>query len=172
MENNQKSKRTNVFGIIAASIGVIAIFTPRIFLTPVLIGLIIFTILGLAKDRHKIYSLLGLAIGALILFFEFKDSADSVKIYSVEYSVECVECDCSYTNVTGGTDNIETIRGTWSKKISAQGDEFLYLSAQNGQVSNSITATIKVNGKIVDTETSNGRFAIASASCNPKDVNN
>ena len=36
----------------------------------------------------------GLAIGALILFVEFMDAAVSVKLYEVEYRIECVECDC------------------------------------------------------------------------------
>ncbi len=165
------SKKTNVFGIIAAAIGVVAFFTPRLFLTPVLIGLLIFSILGLVKDRHKIYSLFGLGIGALILYVEFKDAANSMKLYEVEYRVECVECDCSYTNITGGTDRVENIRGIWTEKVTVPGDEFVHLSAQNSKVTSSITATIKVNGKLVETETSSGRFAIASVSCNPKDVN-
>ncbi len=139
--------------------------------TPILIGLVIFTILGLVKDKSKVFSLFGLAIGALILFVGLKDAADSVKLDEIEYRSECFECDLNYANITGGTDKVKTIRGVWTETITAPGDEFIHLSAQYGKVTSGVTATISVNGKIVETETSSGRFATASVSCNSKDVN-
>lgn len=87
-----------------------------------------------------------------------------MKLHEVEYRVECVECDCSYTNITGGTDKVKTIRGVWTETITAPGDEFIHLSTQNGKVTSGVTATVNVNGKIVETETSSGRIAIASLS--------
>jgi hypothetical protein len=168
---SQQSKKSNIFGIIAAAIGVIALFTPKIMLTPVLVGLAIFVILGLAKDRQKIYSLFGLAVGVLILYLGFKDVAESVQSYQVEYKVSCIECDCSYTNATGGTDQVDEIRGVWTKQVTVQGDDFIHLSAQNADTKMPVTVYIKVNGILVEEETSEGRFAIANVSCFPKDVN-
>jgi uncharacterized protein (UPF0333 family) len=102
---------------------------------------------------------------------EGNDAAKSTQTYQVEYKVICVGCDVSYTNATGGTDLLDEVTGAWSKIITAQGDDFIHLSAQNGDADLPITVTIKVNGKVLETETSNGRFAIADVSCYPKDVN-
>ncbi len=99
------------------------------------------------------------------------DAAKSIQTYQVEYKVICVDCDVSYTNETGGTDQLNEVTGPWSKEISAKGDDFIHLRAQNGNLNNlPVTVTIKINGKVVETETSNGRFAIADVYCKPKDV--
>jgi len=100
-----------------------------------------------------------------------QDESKSIPIYEVEYKVDCVGCDISYTNETGGTDILNNIMKPWSKKITVKGDEFLYLSAQNGSTPiRPVTVTIKVNGIQIETETSNGKFAIADVSCYPIEV--
>lgn len=169
METQTNKQNSNVFGIIALAVAIISLFTPRIFLTLVLLALAIFTILGLVKDSSKIFSLIALAIGGFIFYNLFSEAAKSVQSYSIKYEVTCKECEVMYTNETGGHDKVEKVFGSWSQDITAKGDDFLYLNAQNHDCADPITASISVNGKIVKTETSRGEFSIASASCRPKD---
>ena len=169
MGTESKKQKSNTFGIIAVVIGLISLFTPRIFLSMVLIGLAIFTILGLVKDRTKIYSIIALIIGCFILYLLFSEAKKSVESFDVVYRVECSDCDISYTNASGGTDNVKNVNGRWRQSITAKGDDFLHLYAQNNRNSSSVTAEIYVNGFPAKTETSSGEYAIASASCQPKD---
>lgn len=169
MESQANKQNSNVFGIIALVIAIISLFTPRIFLTLVLLALAIFTILGFVKDNSKIFSFLALGIGGFIFFSLFSDALKSEQSYSITYKVTCKECEVRYTNETGGNDKVELVYGGWSKDITAKGDDFLHLSAQNHDCADPIHASISINGKMVKAETSTGKYSIASTSCRPKD---
>ncbi|AXE16251.1 hypothetical protein DR864_00465 [Runella rosea] len=133
-------------------------------------ALAVFALIGLIRDGSKMFSILSIIIGGFLFFLIAKESVDEVSDYSVEYRVDCRECDISYTNSTGGTDKAGGYVG-WSRRITAKGGDFLYINAQNGSEGGSVKASIYVNNILVKSETSSGEFSIASASCRPVDVN-
>lgn len=169
-----QAKRSSTFGIIAIVISIIAFNTPRFLLSMVLIALAAFIIIGFVRDGNKIFS----GIATLITFFlfyimyqsEVYEEEKSNATYSVQYVVTCVDCDVTYTNETGGTDEKKKASIRWQQSIEAKGDEFLHLSAQNNGYSSEVTAKIYINGILMADESSTGDYAIASVSCRAEDV--
>jgi hypothetical protein len=86
--------------------------------------------------------------------------------YSVTYSVTGLStssASITYENSTGGTSQ-ETITLPWSKSLTFKRDAFLYISAQNKSNIGTVTVSIKANNITIKTSTSNGAYAIATAS--------
>jgi hypothetical protein len=170
MSGNKEQKRSSTWGTIALVIGIISIFTPRLFLSIILLALAIFTILGLIKDSSKIPSIIALVIGGLIFFSELNYEKKSLDTYSVEYQVECYKCDVNYTNETGGSNKVEKVKGNWSVTLNFKGDNFIRVSGQNQDVDKEITARILVNGKLLKEGKSQGRYQIAEVYGTPKNI--
>ncbi|GAB3278313.1 hypothetical protein GCM10027347_52620 [Larkinella harenae] len=166
--NNQRS---SVFGIIAVVIAIIIFFTPRFLLTIPIIGVVAFSIIGLVRDKNKIFSLLALLIGGIVIFALFSEAMQSNDYYTVEYEVTCLDCDVSYTNDTGGTDKVDKVAAYWSKRVVVRGDEFVMLSAQNNNEDTEVIARISVNGKLLEEESSKGKYVMASVSGRPEEIN-
>lgn len=71
----------------------------------------------------------------------------------------------TYASSDGATSQRSDQTLPWQSFMSgAQKDQFAYVSAQKGTGAGCITAEIKVDGKTVETATSCGAFAIATAS--------
>jgi hypothetical protein len=86
--------------------------------------------------------------------------------YAVTYSVTGINtssASITYENSTGGTSQ-ETVKLPWSKSFTFKRDAFLYISAQNQSNAGTVTASIKANNTTIKTSTSNGAYAIATAS--------
>lgn len=170
MSDKKETTKSSVYGTIAIVIAVIIFFTPKLFLSMALIGLAIFTILGLIMDGSKIPALIALVIGGFILYVEVSYEMKSLENYSVEYQVECTRCEVSYTNTTGGLNKVEDVRGNWSMKLEFKGGEFINVSAQNEGVSDEVTARILVNGRLLKEESSQGKYQIASVYGTPQSI--
>lgn len=86
----------------------------------------------------------------------------------VEYSVTgtATRVDLTYENSTGGVSQIANAVVPWTYRWStAKSGDFLYVSAQIVNPSGgSITATVRKDGRVVQTSTSTGFASIASAS--------
>jgi Mycobacterium membrane protein len=92
-----------------------------------------------------------------------RDNAD----YQVTYDVvgeHTNYASLTYSNASGGTEQVDEVRLPWSKSFTASYGEFLYLSAQNKDEQGSITIYITVNGNPIKTATSSGAYTIATAS--------
>ena len=170
MSDNNEPKKSSTWGTIALIIGVISLFTPRLFLSIVMMALAIFTVLGLIRDSSKIPSVIALIIGGLIFFSEVKEAKRSIDIYSVKYQVECYKCEVSYINSTGGTNTVEDVKGSWTITLPFKGDDFIKVSGQNQGVDKEITARILVNGRLFKEERSQGDYQIAGVYGNPKNI--
>ncbi|HEV7348214.1 hypothetical protein [Telluribacter sp.] len=166
MNDNTSSFR----GMVALIIAIFAFFTPRLFLSFILIGIAIFAILGLAKDKVKIYAVAALLIGGFILYAESVRHASGSKVYEITYQVECDGCDVRYTNATGGDVKLDN-HGNLFKKLRATGDTYINLSAMNSyDTKGEVTASVYVNGVLLKTETGSGKGALAYVSVFPKEV--
>ncbi len=86
----------------------------------------------------------------------------STVAYAVSGSAASVSL--TYTNATGGTEQIASASLPWGKSFTAQSGAFVYVSAQNNGSAGTVTATITVNGKVLQTSTSSGAYVIATAS--------
>lgn len=164
------SSKSSTFGIIALIISVFLFFTPRFLLSLGMMALAVFTIIGLIRDGTKVFSVIAMLLGGTIFYFLVNESMSAIEQYEVEYRVFCGECTVNYTNSTGGTDKVEA-SANWSRTITAKGEDFLYLSVQNGQGSTRAKAAIYINGKLLKEEVSSGEYTIASASGRPMDIN-
>jgi membrane protein implicated in regulation of membrane protease activity len=180
--NQPQQKQSSTFGIIAIVISIIAFGTPRFLISMVLIALAAFIIIGFVRDGNKIFSGIALAIGAFLLFMMYQSEVqraeeDAFKeeqenaTYTVKYETVCVRCDVRYTNETGGTDEEKNVPVEWSQTVQVKGTEFIHLSAQNDDYTGEVYARIKVNNRIISEESSKGAYAVASVSCQPKDIN-
>lgn len=170
MSDNKEPKKSSTWGTIALIIGVISLFTPRLFLSIIMIALAIFTVLGLIRDGSKIPSVIALIIGGLIFFSEVNEAKKSIDIYSVEYQVECYKCEVSYINTTGGTNKVEDVTGSWTMTLQFKGDDFIKVSGQNQGIDKEIVARILVNGRLLKEEKSQGRYEIAGVYGTPKNI--
>lgn len=166
-----KHKRSSTFGIIATVVGLLAYMTPKIFLSIVLIALAAFVIIGFIRDGSKIFSTLGLLLGLGIIYMLFKEASNEQASYTIRYEVSCFSCDVNYTNPSGGSDQDKNGGRYWTKTITAQGDQFLSLSAQNKETALELSAKIYVNDVLVASESATGEYAMASVNCRPADVN-
>lgn len=165
-----KDNSTSTRGIIALFIVVIAFFTPRLFLSFILMAIAIFGILGLFKDRNPAFAVLALIGGGLILYAESVRHASGSKVYEVTYQVDCHGCDIRYTNATGGEVKLDNY-GNLYQTIKATGDTYITLSANNGyDTEGEVTASVYVNGNLLKTETGSGKGASAYVSVFPKEI--
>jgi len=89
------------------------------------------------------------------------DNSRSVK-YQVTGSASTVSL--TLNNATGGTEQIASATLPWSESFTVQKGDFLYVSAQNNGSSGSVTATVYVNNRVLQTATSTGAYVIATAS--------
>jgi hypothetical protein len=86
----------------------------------------------------------------------------------VEYRVigfNVTRVSLTYSNANGGTSQIASQTLPWSYSwTGARSGDFLYVSAQIVEGNGNVTATITANGQQVQTATSSGFAAIATAS--------
>ena len=84
----------------------------------------------------------------------------------VEYKITgtASEVDVTLTNATGGTEQYDNVSVPHTYTFDNYTHWFLYISAQNQGESGSVTATIYLNGEVVNTATSEGAYVIATAS--------
>lgn len=82
--------------------------------------------------------------------------------YEITGSAQSVSVTLS--NATGGTEQESDVYLPHTYSYDNFPNYFLYISAQNNGETGSVTATIRVNGKVVKTSTSSGAYVIASAS--------
>ncbi|MEA3475104.1 MAG: MmpS family transport accessory protein [Candidatus Cloacimonadota bacterium] len=72
--------------------------------------------------------------------------------------------DVTYANKDEGTSQANDVSIPWSYSFEGEGDQFVYISAQNQGQSGSVTVTIYRDGKKFKRSTSTGAYCIASAS--------
>lgn len=88
--------------------------------------------------------------------------------HSVEYSVAGDgTADITYATFSGGNLGESQENGStlpWTKQLTAKGIFSSYTVSAQLQSGSSVTCTIKVDGKVVATNTSSGEFAIATCS--------
>lgn len=74
----------------------------------------------------------------------------------------------TYANEEGGTEQ-KTVAVPWEKELKASPGAHLYISAQNQGPRGSVNVKIEVEGRDFKTSTSDGAYAVAtaSASCCP-----
>lgn len=164
----------STFGIIAVAICLISLFTIRLFFSMVLMGIVIFAIIGLIRDTSKIWSIVALLFAGFLFYSEaessYKKQVAETSLYKVQYKVICGGCDVIYTNESGGEDKFEN-QTEFYRTIEMRGDQDLRLYARNDyRVQNSVTTEIYINGKLLKTETSSGELASASVYGYPRDI--
>lgn len=73
--------------------------------------------------------------------------------------------DVTYENAGGNSEQIDGVEIEWKKGQTMEVGDFVYLSAQSADdTGRTITCEILVNGEVVETATSSGRYVIASCS--------
>ena len=84
---------------------------------------------------------------------------------SVTYEVSGTACSASVTYSTSltSTQQEASVPMGWTHSLTIAAGNFVQLMAQNNCDSGSVTATIKAGGRVVDSATSTGGFAIAHA---------
>lgn len=163
-----KERNSSVFGILCLIAAILGWGTPRLLLDFMYLAIFGFGLVGIIRDGHKAWSLAGLAIGGWLVWTHASTVVEEERvkneIYFIKYEVTCRYCDVSYTNDTGGTSEREDIKGSFMQIEMLKGDEYISLSAQNGRSAEDVTVRIYINDVLVGSETSSGRYAIASAS--------
>jgi hypothetical protein len=73
--------------------------------------------------------------------------------------------DVTYENRSGNAEQVDDIEIPWQRGQRMEAGDFVYLSVQSGDnASRTITCQIEVNGRVVESATSSGRYVIASCS--------
>lgn len=164
----QKIDSSSTFGIISIVVGVLGFFAPKLFISMILMALAIFVILGFIKDGSKGPAVIGMLLGFFIFYLLTQEELNKSKPYNVEYRVQCYQCDVSFTNETGGTDEATEVGDNWSKYITVKGGEYLTLHARSrhGDIAD-VRAEILVNNVVVESKTSSGKYASVILSCTP-----
>ena len=83
-------------------------------------------------------------------------------VYEVTGSASLIFC-ITIENQDGGTSQYTDIVPPWTMNLSMYSGDFVYVSAQNGTDTGTVTATIYVDGAVFKTSTSDGSYVIASA---------
>ena len=83
-------------------------------------------------------------------------------VYEVTGSATLIFC-ITIENQDGGTSQYTDIVPPWTMNLSMYRGDFVYVSAQNGTDTGTVTATIYVDGAVFKTSTSSGAYVIASA---------
>lgn len=163
-----KEQNSSVFGILCLVAAIVGWGTPRLLLDFMYLAIFGLGLVGIIRDGQKTWSVIGLAIGVMLLWTHASTviAEERVKkeIYFVRYEVTCRYCDVSYTNETGGTSEREDAQKSFSTFVMVRGEDFVSVSAQNGRTSDDVTVKIFIDDVLVESETSSGRYAIASAS--------
>jgi hypothetical protein len=82
----------------------------------------------------------------------------------VEYKISCEKCDITYTNSSGGTEQVTNGTSSWTYSFNAKIGQNLSLSAQNKKETGTITVRIFLDGKEIKSSTSSGAYVIATTS--------
>lgn len=92
-------------------------------------------------------------------------TSSTAQSYKVTYKVGGSTSKASITiqNSSGGTEQRE-VRVPWSTSFHAKPGQFVYLSAQNKSEYGTVDARIELNGKTVQSASSNEEYGIASVS--------
>jgi hypothetical protein len=90
--------------------------------------------------------------------------SNSSAIVKYEITGTASEVNVTLTNATGGTEQYSDVSVPHTYTFDDYTHWFLYISAQNQGESGSITATVYLNGEVVNTATSEGAYVIATAS--------
>lgn len=163
----QQKRNSSVFGILCLVAAVLGWRTPRLLLDFMYMAIFGFGLIGIIRDGRKVWSIAGMVVGGLLVYAHASTviSEEQVKnkMYLVRYEAACRMCDVSYTNSTGGTDRQESLPG-FSYSVPLRGDDYVNFSAQNSIGDGEVTARLYVNDLLVKTETSSGRYAVASVS--------
>jgi len=88
------------------------------------------------------------------------------KVPAVIYVVTgtAAKASVTYTNSTGGIEQISAVSLPWEKSFSTFSDDYVSISAQNQGESGTIETVIYVDGKEFKKSSSTGEYVIASAS--------
>lgn len=81
----------------------------------------------------------------------------------VGYVVTCSNCDITYENKGGNTEQ-RTVTGSWDYDFEAESGQFVYISAQNNNDNGTVSVRINVDGKSFKDGSSSGAYVIATAS--------
>jgi hypothetical protein len=151
----------------------IAWVTPLFLIIRLLIAVTALAIIGLVRDRNKIFSGLAIGIGLGLYFLRYQHELGGDKLdnqrYEVRYEVDCKDCTVRFTNSSGTTDEEEGVYGGWKKTIQANGNVFIDITAQPNGDDPDATVRLYVNGTYIAGERSSGHYLAASASCRPRD---
>lgn len=96
-------------------------------------------------------------------------SVDKNLSYMVVYEVECGSCDIHYVNETGGMSVADNMK-TWSEVMFVKGGTFVRVSAQNNRTTGKVSAKIRIDENVLDSEECEGRYCIAAPSGIVKDL--
>lgn len=88
-----------------------------------------------------------------LIFSSCKKETD--KVYNIEYSIGCTDCEVIYTSDTEGNQLTELNQNsTWNYSFNAKpGQEVLLLAYNTSSNPQGVTATIKLNGVVSKTRT-------------------
>jgi hypothetical protein len=169
------SNKIGVMGLISVVLGVMLLGTPMFLFDMFFIIALLFGIIGLFVDKNKVLAFMGLAICALFFFVKAKQEVSDIQkeecFYEVKYVVTCAECRVNYTNDTGGTTTEEKASLRWEKTLRIKGDEYVSINAQNNSdFTTPVTIFVSVNGQVVESKKSEGKYAVASISFFPKSI--
>lgn len=166
-------KRSPTFLVVAATSLVLALFTPRILLSLILLVVFVSGVLSLIRretGRVGAVIILLLGVGLLVLNEEMSSSVYHAKTgegqtHSVTYELsgESRLASITYRNESGSTEQLD-VPIPHSIQFTAREGAFLYISAQNKWQDGSLTARILVDGVELKSATSYGEHKIASVS--------
>lgn len=170
-QNDRAQTGSSIFGLISIGICVVSLVTIRLFLSMILLGIVIFAIIGLIRDSAKIWSVAALIWAGFLVFGESEREASKSKVYEVTFKVDCASCKVEHTNGTGGKDEFNCSPCSLNTKVRLRGDEYVSLSAfANDDNNGSVSAQILVDGLPLKQEQSNGDRAHVYLTGFPKDV--
>lgn len=85
-------------------------------------------------------------------------------INKIQYTLSCADCNITYENKDGGTEQKSSVSSSWSYSFTGESGQFVYISAQNNNQSGSVTVKIIRDGSAFKEATSSGAYVIATAS--------
>jgi hypothetical protein len=191
-ETPDAQRRGNPFGLVALIVGIVAIIgcaIPIVNNVSIVLGVIalIFGIIGLVvKHRRRGLAITGVVLGALSVIVGLStqalysaainsvaesissasaESFDKEHTVTIEVTGDSTDANISYTT-GGGSEQASNPSLPFTKDITVKGDSYGSVTATNGQTGNTVTCTVKVDGKQISTNTSTGQYASASCDYN------
>jgi len=185
-------RRGNPFGLVALIVGIVAIVgcaIPIVNNVSIVLGVIalIFGIVGLiVKNRRRGLAITGVVLGALSVIVGLAtqalysaaidgvsnaissasaESFDKQHTITVTITGDSTDANITYTT-DGGSEQASNPKLPFTKDLTVHGDTFGTVTATNGQTGNTVTCTVKVDGKQVSTNTATGQYASASCDYN------